>query len=371
MARSPRHFQRILICRTDNIGDVVLTLPLAGYLKTHFPHVQVDMLCRPYAAPLVRHCRFIDRVLAPEAGDDLEQLLTHGNYDTVIFAFPDRRLARAAKRARIRNRVGTSHRLFHLFTCNKLVHFSRARSTLHEAQLNFALLRPLGIDVRPSLQELPAYYGLSALHNKAVSVLREREGCYFILHTKSNNNGREWPLRHYTRLARDFVTHPDIHFWVTGSAAEGLLLQEQAPELLALPNVSNLCGKFDLDGLTALIGASDGLVASGTGPLHMSAALGRPTLGLFPPLNPIDPARWGALGKRARNLCRPQACSGCPGAADCACMRALTPDMVRQVLLEWAEKQGSTAPAYDRAGCRHGIFRLAPVFSSTTDNQLL
>ena len=345
MAPSPVRLERLLICRTDNIGDVVLTLPLAGYLKSRFPALRIDMLCRPYAAAVVRHCRFVDRVIAPEAGDDLQQVLAQGDYDTVIFAFPDRRLARAAKQARIRNRVGTGHRLFHLFTCNKLAFFSRARSPLHEAQLNFALLRPLGIDVQPSLQELPAYYGLSAPRNEAVPALRERGGACFILHPKSNGNGREWPLGHYTRLARDLSAYPDIHLWVTGSAAEGQLLQAQAPELLALPNVTNLCGKFDLDGLVALIGAADGLVASGTGPLHIAAALGRPTLGLFPPLRPIDPARWGALGSQARNLCRPQACAVCPGATDCACMGALTPDMVRRVLLEWTEKHGATAGA--------------------------
>jgi ADP-heptose:LPS heptosyltransferase len=335
MIRSSSHFQRILICRTDNIGDVVLTLPLAGYLKTHVPGVQIDMLCRPYAAPVVRHCRFVDRVLAPGDGDDVQQMMAQGNYDTVIFAFPDRRLARAAKRAQIPNRIGTSHRLFHLFTCNRLVRFSRARSNLHEAQLNFFLLRPLGIDVVPSLEELPAYYGLSAPRDKPCRALREREGRYFILHPKSNNNGREWPLDHYTSLARRFVDNPAIHFWITGSAAEGELLQKQVPELLALPNVTNLCGQFDLDGLTDLIDGADGLVASGTGPLHMSAALGRPTLGLFPPLRPIDPGRWGALGVQARVLCRPQACAGCVDAAACACMRAIMPEMVGDVLLEW------------------------------------
>jgi hypothetical protein len=66
-------------------------------------------------------------------------------------------------------------------------------------------------------------------------------------------------------------------------------------------------------------------------------------------LKPIDPARWGALGEQARNLCRPQACSGCPGASDCACMRALTPDMVGQVLLEWAAERRARAPACDLA----------------------
>ena len=345
----PCRMRRILICRTDNIGDVVLTLPLAGYLKCHVPGARIDMLCRPYAAPVARHCRFVDRVLAPGPADDVHRTIAQGGYDTVLFAFPDRKLAQAAKRAGIPNRVGTAHRPFHWLTCNRLAWFSRARSSLHEAQLNFALLRPLGMDVLPSLRELPAYYGLSAPHDDRVTALRQPGRRHVILHPKSNNNGREWPLDHYLCLARGLAAHPGMHFWVTGSAAEGRFLREQAPGLLTLPNVSDLCGRFDLDGLAALIGAADGLVASGTGPLHLAAALGRPTLGLFPPLPPMHPGRWGALGTRARVLCRPRACNGCPDAAACACMRAITPDLVRQVLLEWMDDPAATVPV------RHGF----------------
>jgi ADP-heptose:LPS heptosyltransferase len=99
--------------------------------------------------------------------------------------------------------------------------------------------------------------------------------------------------------------------------------------------VRNRCGSLDRDGLRALIGASDGLVASGTGPLHISAALGRPTLGLFPPLKPIDPARWGALGEQARVLCVDRPCGACADPAACACMRAITPRQVAEVVLGW------------------------------------
>ncbi|MDQ2989137.1 MAG: glycosyltransferase family 9 protein [Pseudomonadota bacterium] len=325
----PTPFGHILICRTDNIGDVVLTLPLAGFLKSRYPGIRIDMLVRAYAAPVVRHCRFVDSVIEYDPAGDPAAAIGHARYDTILFAFPNRRLAMAARRARIPNRVGTSHRLYHWLTCNKLAHFSRVKSALHEAQLNFALLRPLGIDHVPSLAEIPALYGLSAPARSGTG------GCNFILHPKSNGNGREWPLAHYTELARQLSAYPDITLWVTGSAAEGALLADQAPELLAMPNVRNLCGSMDLEGLLALIGSSDGLVASGTGPLHMSAALGRPTLGLFPPLKPIDPARWGALGKRARVLCVERPCGNCTDPQACTCMLAITPGQVAEVLLEW------------------------------------
>lgn len=325
----------ILVCRTDNIGDVVLTLPLAGYLKRRFPGVRIDFVCRAYAAPVVRHCRFVDNVIALESLDDPARQFAAAGYDTVIFAFPERRLARAAWRARIANRVGTSHRLQHWFTCNRLAHFSRVRSPLHEAQLNFALLRGLGIDYIPALQEIPPLFGLAASERADVAALRGQSPFNLVLHPKSNGNGREWPLERYTELARVLQAEPGIRIWVTGSPAEGQLLAREAPALLALPNVQNMCGKFDLAGLVALIGAADGLVASGTGPLHVAAALGRPTLGLFPPTRPIDPARWGALGSRARSLCAPTPCAGCNGAGACACMHAIGVQQVADVVLGW------------------------------------
>ena len=329
---------RILICRTDNIGDVVLTLPLAGYLKSRFPHARIDLLCRAYVAPAMRHSRFLDRVITLEEAGEPADFFAQQDYDAVIFAFPDRRLAKAARRARVPQRVGTSHRLYHWLTCNRLAHFSRVKSDLHEAQLNFLLLRPLGIDHVPQRDEIPALYGLEAPRRAAVDALLQDGRRHFILHPKSNGSGREWPLAHFTALARELAADAEFRLFVTGSAAEGDLIAQQAPDLLALPNVENVCGKLDLDGLLALIKACDGLVASSTGPLHLSAAVGSRSLGLFPPIKPLDPGRWGPLGTRAEVLCAAQPCAGCSDAASCTCMASITPQQVAARLRAWAHE---------------------------------
>jgi hypothetical protein len=39
---------RIILCRTDRIGDVILTLPMAGVLKEKFPGCTVIFLGRNY-----------------------------------------------------------------------------------------------------------------------------------------------------------------------------------------------------------------------------------------------------------------------------------------------------------------------------------
>lgn len=337
MARPGVALARVLICRTDNIGDVVLTLPLAAYIKQHHPGATVDFLVRAYAAPVVRQCVHVDQVLAVEDHPVAQQMFAAGGYDTVIFAFPNRRLAKAAQRARVARRVGTSHRLFHWLSCNMLAHFSRVKSALHEAQLNFFLLRPLGMAQRiPELAEIPPLYGLNAPQLPQVEALRAAASCNVVLHPKSNGNGREWPLTRYTELAR-LLQDEGVTLWITGSAAEGELIAREAPALLALPHVRNLCGKFDLQGLTALIGAADGLVASGTGPLHVAAALGIPVLGLFPPVKPIDAARWGALGARAQSLTAPEGCATCTGAGTCSCMERISAAAVGERVLAWRE----------------------------------
>ncbi|NEX60913.1 glycosyltransferase family 9 protein [Noviherbaspirillum galbum] len=331
---TPSH---ILICRTDNIGDVVLTLPLAGFLRQRFPAARIGFLVRGYAAPMVRCCKALDYVVELEQLGDAAEEFSRSDVDTIIFAKPDKRLARAAKKAGIRNRVGTSHRWFHWLTCNRLAHFSRVKSDLHEAQLNFKLLKPLGIDYVPALQDIPALYHLQAPDHPGLPAL-PREQLNIVIHPRSNGNGREWPLRSFTDLARLLQTQGKIRLWVTGSAGEGEWIARHAPDLIGMPNVNNMCGRFGLDELTAFIAACDGLVASGTGPLHLSAALGQRTLGLFPPMRPIDPGRWGALGARAQVLVKPTGCDGCSDPADCACMRNITPKDVADVIDGW-EKQ--------------------------------
>ena len=53
----------ILISRTDSIGDVVLTLPLAGMLKQLIPEVKIGFLGRKYTAPIINACEFVDEFI--------------------------------------------------------------------------------------------------------------------------------------------------------------------------------------------------------------------------------------------------------------------------------------------------------------------
>jgi heptosyltransferase-3 len=298
--------QHILISRVDAIGDVVLTLPLCGYLKSVYPNVKISFLGRTYTGPVIKTCAAVDHFINYDelkALPDQEQIfaLKSENIDTIIHVYPQKAIASLAKRAGIKKRIGTTNRVFHWLTCNKLVKLSRKNSDLHEAQLNIALLKPLGIKRIPELNELPAFYDYkltSKLPEQFAKLLRT-DKLNIILHPKSNGSGREWGLERFKELI-DLLPANKFSIFISGSDKEGALLKDWLP---TLPNhVIDMTGKFTLDQFIAFIARADGLVAAGTGPLHIAALTGIHALGLFPGIRPIFPGRWGPIGKQAEYI---------------------------------------------------------------------
>jgi ADP-heptose:LPS heptosyltransferase len=100
-----------------------------------------------------------------------------------------------------------------------------------------------------------------------------------------------------------------------------------------MPEVTNLMGKMSLLELNSFISQADGLLASSTGVLHLASALGKYTIGLFPPIKPIHPGRWGPIGQNASYMVRDIDCNQCKGGGSpCECMKAIAVDQVEDRL---------------------------------------
>jgi heptosyltransferase-3 len=131
------------------------------------------------------------------------------------------------------------------------------------------------------------------------NVLLAADKFNLILHPKSNGSGAEWGLDKFKELA-EVLPSEKFKLFITGSDREQVLLKDW---IKTLPkNVVDLTGQMALDELIAFMSKADGLLASGTGPLHVAAALGINVLGLFPSIRPIHPGRWGPIGKKAQVL---------------------------------------------------------------------
>jgi ADP-heptose:LPS heptosyltransferase len=334
----------ILISRTDSIGDVVLTLPLAGLLKERIPSCRVVFLCAAYTRPVVEVCENVDEVLdwsalqrLPE--DEQIRQLRQQCVDIVLHVFPRSAIARLAKKAGIKRRFGTMSRFYHWWTCNNLIPLSRKNSPLHEAELNIGLAqRLIGSDL-PSLRDVPRYYGLTrlpALPERLREVL-DAGRFNLILHPKSQGSAPEWSEGRYLQLLRQ-LSPLQFNIIFTGTEAEGKQVARLRQEVVNIGG-KDLTGTTNLTELLALIANADGLIAASTGPLHIAAALGKYTLGLFAPIRPMHPGRWKPIGTKATALSQEKNCNACQGGKPCACIEELTPEAVVDVLSSWLKSK--------------------------------
>jgi len=296
--------ENIIISRTDSIGDVVLTLPMAGFLKNKLPDSKIFFIGKSYTQSVIERSSYIDHFINWDeiqtlSADKQIDYFSDLKADTIIHVFPNKEIAKISKKAGIKDRIGTSHRLFHLFTCNKRINFSRRKSNLHEAQLNLKLLLPLGIDLTPTLEDIQENYGFNkSIEAGPLSHLLKKGKFNLILHPKSKGSAVEWGMDNFQNLM-NILPEDKFEIFITGTKEEGDLISACIPDQ---KNIHNVTGKMSLLQLINFIASADGLIAASTGPLHIAASSGIHALGLYSTAKPIHPGRWKPIGKYAEAI---------------------------------------------------------------------
>jgi heptosyltransferase III len=324
----------IVLSRTDSIGDVVLTLPMAGLLKKKYPGCRILFLGRSYTKDVVSLSIHVDGFInydEIEKADSSTQLGIFKDLkaDMIIHVFPNKRIAWLAKNAGIKLRVGTTNRLYHWFTCNRLIPLSRKRSLLHEAQLNLKLVKFLKVE-QPALNDIHYYYGFSklpSLESQYIS-LPDPGKKNIILHPKSKGSAKEWGLENFQRLV-SILPSSKYKIFISGTTADGEKMQSFLKEN---PGVTDLTGKLSLEQFIAFITHCDVLIAASTGPLHIAAALNKKAIGLFSPKRPIHPGRWQPLGRDAHFIVYDKDCEKCRNNKDCDCIKKISPEQIVDLL---------------------------------------
>jgi ADP-heptose:LPS heptosyltransferase len=327
----------IILSRTDSLGDVVLTLPMAGAIKKQQPKTKIVFLGKTYSKPLIETSAFVDdfvnydELLQMNEQQQL-QMLKQINANAIVHVFPNKKLASLAKKAKIPIRIGTSHRTFHLLSCNKLINLGRKNSELHEAQLNLKLLAPLGLRTDYSLADIPNFYGFEKLPDLPAEIkkLISHDKFNLILHPKSKGSAREWGLENFEQLIR-LLPQSKFKVFVSGTKEESLLMKDFLERNKNI--LTDLTGKLNLSELIGFIGRVNGLVAASTGPLHIAAATGIRAIGIFAPMHPIHPGRWKPLGKKAGFLVLDKKCNDCKNGGPCSCILSISPNQVFEKIM--------------------------------------
>lgn len=329
--------KRVLISRTDSIGDVLLTLPICTWIKENFPSAQIIFLGKGYTLPIIDSFKSVDESVdwnefkAVPLVDRIEKFRAI-RADVIIHVFPHKEIASLAKKVKIPTRVGTSHRAYHLLTCNVRLNFTRKRSEFHEAQLNHELLRPFGLKELPSLVELEK--STREFQPKTVEIPSEIEHFiqkhpnFTVLHPKSQGSAVEWPIEKYVALAKKLANQNQAVIF-TGTNPEGAQFRGHIP---THDLIIDTTGKLSLDQLIALISRSKHIVACSTGPLHIGGFVGTQAVGLYSPKRPIHPGRWQPIGQQTIALVNDEECEGCKANKACDCIAKIDVEKVLEAM---------------------------------------
>ncbi len=319
---------RLLLVRTDRVGDLVLATSCIQGIKEKWPSWEVHFLAGKYAAPVLEHNPHLKGVILydGEGPSDLAKILKEIGFQRSVVLFPTFYLAWALYSAKVPVRVASGFRWYQgLF--NRRVYLRRSRCLKKEWEYNQDLLKPLGWD--GSYREPRLYLSPQELDWAWDLVRGEGWPTDFVALYPGGGKEIHWPPPFFRELGRMIQDRGlgVVVFW--GPGEEDLARYVAGDGLKMAPYT-------DLRQLMALLSLSKAMVANNTGPMHIGAALDIPLVQLFDPRWGCNPQRWGHEGP-GRRVLMPSVphCRKCsPGCTFYPCMERLTPEEVLEALEE-------------------------------------
>lgn len=338
---------RILISRTDRLGDLILALPFVETIKQRYPECRVDVISSLYASPILENNSNIDKILRVQN----DQLLTNKlykkdlllkikgeKYNAVVVLYPERQISRMFYEAEIPVRIGTAGRFHSVFFTNRLMH-SRKKNLKHEFEYNLDFLRFFR---RGKTVTFPNVYLREKEINHAKRILKQAGvgENFIVIHPGSGGSAERWPLENFIKLYRLLEEKGQV-LVVSGSEAEGDII-DKTSKTLDIP-LRRITGETDLRTLAAVLSLARVVVANSTGPLHLAVAVHTTGIGLYPSRKAMSPLRWGPLGKTDRVIQPTGVKCECPH-GQCKCMEMIKPEQVLKEILDVMKQNGGNKP---------------------------
>ncbi|HLW37015.1 MAG TPA: glycosyltransferase family 9 protein [Candidatus Eremiobacteraceae bacterium] len=319
-------------CTGGGVGDLLAALPALQALHRHFG-VRVDVLATPYAASILEGQACVANVFSDDGSTPLrvaaERLRLRGYTHAIVF-WSNPRIAALLARAAIPVRVGQSRRLYSFrYTTRVPVRTETGDTTSHWTDIQMDYARALG--VRPQARDysvnLPLTDEDKADAQRVLDTLALR-GPFVMLHAVRGVSSQKagWPTATFAALGDKLAEEFSAPVLLTGTADERRIAQ-RIGSTMRRP-VYNAAGLSTLRGLAALAQAALVVVALDSGPMHIAAAVGAPTVGIFA-LRTDLPNRWRPLGPRVAVIEPSYACPAWCKKETCrsfACCAALSVD---------------------------------------------
>lgn len=295
--------KKILIVRTDNMGDVLMTEPAIRSIRQHIPTASITLLTSHAGSLISPYLSGIDQTLvidvpwakhgtdpgSVEQVQELIQQLRQEQYDCAVLCttysqnpLPAAMICYLAGVPRI---AGYCRENPYFLLSDWIPDPEPIEYVRHEVERQLALLTILGV---PAVQDTTLQLNVpKSCYTRAASILHETgvtisDRC-ICLHVGVSEDRRAFSIDIYIHAARQLAAQ-GYSILCTGSSAEQDLVSRTVQEIGA--GAYSLAGALTVGELCAVLDTSQLLIANNTGPVHIAAAMQTPVVVVYARTNP-------------------------------------------------------------------------------------
>lgn len=330
---------KILVTRTDRLGDVLLATPVLKTLRERFPQASITFLVQAQWQELLQYPDVA--LMTYTVGDStLSKKIAQEKFDVAVVLRDEKEVSLAIKKAKVPIRMGPYSTWWSFLVFNRGKLQKRSQCEMHEAEYNLQLLSQLD----KSLKTIPATHPdqlprswIQYSPGASQKNFQEAVSKLICFHPGSSGSARYLKTNSMVELVQK-LKKAGYFLVLTGLPSEKELLTQIA-QGAGLPPEHLFVGKT-LSELAELFRVSLGVIAHGTGPLHLAAAVDTHVFAIFSPIFVLSEKRWGPLTSK-RFTWVPQV--KCPAKYKCIgpkcsvydCMDLFSAEVVLREVSKW------------------------------------
>jgi heptosyltransferase II len=349
---NPSSISRVCVRATNWLGDAVMSLPAIRAIRGVFPHAHIALVARPWVADLYARERSIDRIVPYTAQKGLRakrefaSLLRREHFDAAILLQNAFDAALLMWLAGIPERIGYNRDARRLLLTQAIPVPEPGEIPRHERFYYLELLRRAGMiegfgDIGPiRLEGIDEARSDGAAHLARLGISGPIVG---LSPGAAYGNAKRWLPERFAAVAQNLAPGAVLLF---GSAGERPLCETVAESLRRTHiDARNLAGETTLREFIDLAAACRLFLTNDSGAMHVSSALGVPTVAVFGATDDTTTGPTGPLARVVREHaeCSPCLLRECP--IDHRCMTAVTVERVTAVAQDlWKETASAWIP---------------------------
>jgi heptosyltransferase II len=335
--------ERILVRGTNWIGDAVMSTPALQRLRSSFPQAHIALLATRRTTALFEDSPLCDEVIeyrrrseGIRALSETVKTLRARRFDLAVLFQNAFEAALVSCLGGARLRIGYAEQWRGLLLTHKL-HRGPKHRNRHQVNDYLDIVAEceracLGSEFKAKDSNPVPAITASARQKDAARELLECFGVetgsrslIAINAGATNSRAKCWPAERFAALADRLVKEMNAQIVLIGAPTE-LEYADNVISQMETNGVADLTGKTAMVELIGLLDLCDLVVSNDTGPAHIAAALGRPTITLFGPTNEFETAPAGEIMRAAGIECAGCMQRDCP--IDHRCMTRISANEV-------------------------------------------